>query len=227
MSDATDSRWIVVALLISKGDCTHLIESPPRLELGEARWRGAVGPRTSPWLSVQLLFVRRAPLVRYAASSQACRKKLFPKYTSRTRATSDVAKREGERRERVLRATLILSKRRDAVHQFLSLCFSSLSLYFSSSTSTRVKANSSRAVDGQIRWSSVWGELKKGIGGCSLETVFGRRWERKGREEEVTGRRIWYVPKEGFEESDASRISARLLRYWPVGKQNNHGIERI
>lgn len=97
-SDATDSRWIVVALAISKGDCTHLIESPPRLELGEARWRGAVGPRTSPWLSVQLLFARRAPLVRYAASSQACRKKLSPKYTSRARATSDVAKREGERK---------------------------------------------------------------------------------------------------------------------------------
>lgn len=227
MSDATDSRWIVVALVISKGDCTHLIESPPRLELGEARWRGAVGPRTSPWLSVQLLFARRAPLVRYAASSQACRKKLSPKYTSRARATSDAAKREGERKRAALDINSLETTRRCSSISILPLCFSSLSLYSSSSTSTRVKANSSRAVDGQTRWSSVWGELKKGIGGCSLETVLGRRWQRKGREEEVTGRRIRYVPKEGFEESDASRISARLPRYWPVGKQNNHGIERI
>lgn len=99
----TESWW-----LIFKGNYTHLIESPPRLKLGEATWRGAVGPRTS--LSVQLLFARWAPLVCYSALSRVSKR--FPKYPTftPTHATTNEKEKRGEKESKF-----------DVSHQTLTL----------------------------------------------------------------------------------------------------------
>lgn len=131
--------------LIFKGNYTHLIESPPRLKLGEATWRGAVGPRTS--LSVQLLFARWAPLVCYSALSQVSKR--FPKYPfTATHATTNVRKARKERKFDVPHQTLTL---KTTLYVFIILILLPLFLIsqFRPSTLTRIETNSKHAINGQ------------------------------------------------------------------------------